>query len=92
MASRGGGNHNLTSAGSANSQQHILDVASQHNHFQYPSDDPEDATTPWMNQLKGIWALCRLCMQLIKSLLNASFVNMRFCWCSEKIFWLAHFM
>jgi len=91
MASRGGGNNNLRSD-SANSQQQILDVASQHNHFQYPSGDPGDVTTPWMNQLKGIWALCRLCMQLIKSLLNASFVNMRFCWCSEKIFLLAHFM
>jgi hypothetical protein len=92
MASRGGGNHSLISADSSNSQQQILDVASQHNRFQYPSDDPENATTPWMNQLKGIWALCRLCMQLIKSLLNASFVNMRFCWRSEKMFRLAHFM
>lgn len=42
---------------SSSSQQQILDVASQHNHFQYPSDDPGDATTPWINQLKGIWAL-----------------------------------
>lgn len=88
MASRGGGNHNLRSADSANSQQQILDVASQHNHFQYP----EDATTSWVNQLKNIWASCRLCMQLIKPLVNASFVNMRFCWCSGKIFWLAHFI
>jgi len=76
MASGGGGNRNLRLY-SANSQQQMLDVASQHNHFQYPSDDTEDATTPWINQLKGIWALCRLCMQLIQSLLNASFFGWR---------------
>jgi hypothetical protein len=74
MASRERGNHNLRSAGSANSQQQIVDVASQNNHFQYPSDDPEGPTALWMNQLKYFWALCRLCMQLIQSLLNASFV------------------
>lgn len=91
MASRGRGNHNLRSADLANSQQQIY-VASQHNCFQYPSDDLEDATTPWMNQLKGIWALCRLCMHLINYLLNASFVNMSLCWCLEQIFWLADFM
>jgi hypothetical protein len=75
MASRERGNRNLTSAGSASSQEQILDVASLHNYLQYPSDDPEDVTALWMNQLKYMWALCRLCMKLIQSLLNDSFVK-----------------
>jgi hypothetical protein len=75
MASKEKGNRDLRSAGSTSFEQQIHD-ASQDDRFQYPSYDPEGVTALWMRQLNHIWALCRLCMQLIRSLLNVSFVKM----------------
>jgi hypothetical protein len=66
MAFRGRGNRNWNSAGPSHSQQQGPDVPSELNHSKFPTDEPADATTLWIHQLKYIWGLCRLS---IKSLL-----------------------
>jgi hypothetical protein len=60
MASRGRGNCNWSPEGPSYSHQQEPDVPRQLNHCKLPTDEPADATTLWINQLKYIWGLCRL--------------------------------
>lgn len=57
MASRGRGNCNWNSAGPSHSQQQDPDVPRELNHCKFPTPEPANATTLWINQLKYIWGL-----------------------------------
>lgn len=60
MASRRRGDYDWNPEGPSNSQQQDPDVPTQLNHCKFPTDEPANATTLWINQLKYIWGLCRL--------------------------------
>lgn len=65
MGSRQRGNCNWNPEGPSHSQQEDPGVPRQLNHCKFPTDEPADATTLWINQLKYIWGLCRLFTELL---------------------------
>jgi hypothetical protein len=71
MAARQRGNCNGNPAGPSHSyQQEEPDVPSELNQCKFPTVEPADATTVWINQLKYIWGLCRLSIKLFLYMVN----------------------